>query len=64
MIGRLIKEGVFEINDCELLPICEFCLLDKMIKSPFKEKSKWASEVLGLIDNDVCGSMNIDARGG
>ena len=36
-IDRLIKEGVFEINDCESLPICESCALGKMIKSPFTE---------------------------
>ena len=62
-IDRLIKEGVFEINDCESLPTCESCLLSKMIKSPFKEKGERASNVLGLVHTDVCGPMNISARG-
>ena len=63
-IDRLIKEGVFEINDCELLPACESCLLGKMTKSPFKKKDEWASDILGLIHSDVCGPMNIAIRGG
>ena len=35
-----------------------------MTKSPFKEKSERASDVLGLIHTDVCDPMNISARGG
>ena len=35
-----------------------------MTKSPFKEKDKRASDVLGLIHTNVCGPMNISARGG
>ena len=38
MIDRLIKEGVFEINDCKLLSICESYLLGKMTKSLFLKK--------------------------
>ena len=37
-IDRLIKEEILKINDYESLPICESCLLGKMIKSPFKKK--------------------------
>ena len=29
-IDRLIKEYIFEIDDCESLPTCKSCLLDKM----------------------------------
>ena len=43
----MIKEGVFEINDCESLSTCESYLLSKMIKSPFKEKDERASDILG-----------------
>ena len=39
-IDRLIKECVFEIDDCESLPTYKFCLLSKMTKSPFKKKDK------------------------
>ena len=35
-----------------------------MTKSSFTEKGERASEVLGLIHSDVCGPMNISARGG
>ena len=45
-IDRLIKEGVLDINDCELLPTYESYLLSKITKSPFKRKSKRASDVL------------------
>ena len=33
-----------------------------MIKSSFTGKDERASEVLGLIHTDVCGSMNINVR--
>ena len=35
-----------------------------MTKSPFKEESEQASDVLGSTHSDVCGPMNIAARGG
>ena len=35
-----------------------------MTKSPFTEKDEQASEVRGLIHSDICGPMNISARGG
>ena len=63
-IDRLIKECVLEINIYESLPTCESCVLDKMTKSPFKEKDERASDVLGLKHTDVCGPMHISARGG
>ena len=31
-INRLAQEGILNVNDCELLLICESCLLEKMIK--------------------------------
>ena len=60
----LAQEGILNINDYKLLLICESCLLRKMTKSLFTEKDERASEVLGLIHSDVCGSMNISVRGG
>ena len=63
-INRLIQEKILEVSDCESLPTCESCLLEKMIKSPFTEKDERASEVLSLIHIDVYGPMNISARGG
>ena len=35
-----------------------------MTKSLFTEKGERASEVLGLIHSDVCGLINISAKGG
>ena len=51
------------INDCESLIASESCLLRKMTKSPFNEKGEGAEKVLSLIHSDVCGSMNLSARG-
>ena len=63
-INRLIQEKILKISDYESLPTCESCLLEKMIKSSFTEKSERASEVLSLIHTDVCGSMNTSVRDG
>ena len=51
-------------HEIPTLPTCESCLLDKMTKSPFKEKDERDNDVLGLIHTDVCESMNIGAREG
>ena len=38
-INKLAQEGIFEVGDCESLPTCESCLLEKMTKSPLDRKS-------------------------
>ena len=58
----MIKERIFEIEDCESLLICKSCLFGKMTKSPFKEKDERASDIVGLIHTDVCRPMNISIR--
>ena len=63
-IDRLIKEYILEIDDCESLPTCEFCLLGKMTKSPFKRKDERTNNFLDLIHTDVCGPMNISTKEG
>ena len=60
----MTQEGILKVSDCESLPTCEFCLLDKMTKSPFTEKGERATELLGLVHTDVCGPMSTSARGG
>ena len=63
-ITRLVKEGLLDLSDCESLPTCESCLLGKMTKSPFTGKGERARELLGLVHTDVCGPMNVSAKGG
>ena len=63
-INILIREGILKDNDCESLLIYESCLLGKMSKPPFTEKSEWAIDVLDFVHTDVCGSMSTSARGG
>ena len=60
----MTQAKILEVSDYESLPICESCLLKKMIKSPFTEKGERASELLGLVHSDVCGPMSSSARGG
>ena len=62
-IKRMTKEDILDINNCESLPTYESNLLGKMTKLSFQEKDKQASGVLDLIHSDVCGLMNIGARG-
>ena len=59
----MTQEEIFEVSDCGSLSICEFCLLGKMTKSPFTEKSERVIELLGLVHTDVCGPMSTSARG-
>ena len=46
------------------LPTCESCLEGKMTKRPFSAKGNRATQCLELVHTDVCGPMNIQARGG
>ena len=57
-MNRLAQEGILDDNDYESLPTYESCLLGKMTKSSFTEKDEQASDVLGLVHIDVCGSMS------
>ena len=61
-IKRLTQDKILEVSDYELLPTCESCLLKKMTRSSFTEKSERASEVLSLIHTDVCGLMNTSTK--
>ncbi|WBP92221.1 reverse transcriptase domain-containing protein [Kitasatospora cathayae] len=63
-IQRLVKSG--PLSDLELgtLPVCESCIEGKMTKRPFSAKGNRATEPLELIHSDLCGPMNVKARGG
>jgi hypothetical protein len=43
--------------------MCECCLLGKMTKTRFTGQSERASDLLALVQTDVCGPMSSVARG-
>ena len=63
-INKLAKRGLIDPVGSEPGLTCESCLLGKMAKSPFVGQSGRASELLGLIHTDVCGSFSVIVRGG
>ncbi|KAA0041242.1 gag/pol protein [Cucumis melo var. makuwa] len=63
-IGRLVKNGLINKLEDDSLPPCESCLEGKMTKRPFAGKGYRAKEPLELIHSDLCGPMNVKARGG
>ena len=63
-ISRLVRDGPLGSLQVEELPVCESCLEGKMTKRPFSAKGYRAKEPLELVHSDVCGPMNIQARGG
>ena len=46
------------------MEVCESCLKGKMIKRPFPEKGNRTNALFELVHTDVCGPINIRARGG
>ncbi|KAA0052796.1 gag/pol protein [Cucumis melo var. makuwa] len=63
-IRRLVKNGLLNKLEDDSLPPCESCLEGKMTKKPFIGKGYRAKEPLELIHSDLCGPMNVKARGG
>ncbi|TYJ98809.1 gag/pol protein [Cucumis melo var. makuwa] len=63
-IERLVKNGLLNELEDDSLPPCESCLEGKMTKRPFTRKGYRAKEPLELIHLDLCGPMNVKARGG
>jgi hypothetical protein len=63
-IERPHKDGLLSSFDFKSFDMCKSCLLRKMTKSPFTSQSERASDLLGLVHTDVCGTMNSIARGG
>ena len=56
---KLHTDGLLESLDA-----CEPCLMGKMTKIPFSGTMERATDLLEIIHTDVCGPMNIEARGG
>jgi hypothetical protein len=63
-IERLHKDGLLNSFDFESFDTCKSCLLRKMTKEPFTGQSERASDLLGLVQTDVCGPMSYIARCG
>ena len=63
-INRLVKDGPLRELSIGSLPVCESCLEGKMTKRPFSAKGSRATEPLQLVHTDVCGPLNVQARGG
>ena len=63
-IYRLVKDGPLGSLEVEALLVCESCLEGKMTKQFFMAKGNRSKEVLELVHSDLCGPMNIQARGG
>ena len=61
---KLHTDGLLESLDYESLGTCEPCLMGKMTKTPFSGTMERATNLLEIIHTDVCGPMNIKARGG
>ena len=63
-IDLLVKEGPLSVLTIQPLLTCASYLEGKMIKMPFSVKGNRSKGVLELIHTDVCGPLNVRARGG
>ena len=61
---KLHKDGLLESLDYESFDACKPCLMGMMTKTPFSGTMERATDLLEIIHTDVCGLMNIEARGG
>ena len=60
---KLRTDEFLESLDYESFDTCEPCLMGKMTKTPFSGTMERATDLLEIIHTDVCGLMNIEARG-
>ena len=60
---KLHADGLLESLDYESFDTCEPCLMGKMTKTPFSGIMERATDLLEIIHTDVCGPMNVEARG-
>ena len=60
---KIHADGLLESLDYESVDACEPCLMGKMNKTPFSGTMERATDLLEIIHTDVCGPMNIEARG-
>ena len=62
--NRLVKEGILGNLVLQLMEVCESCLERQMTKRPYLAKGKKTNALLELVHSDVCGPINIRAKGG
>ena len=62
-IERLIKDGPLRELKVGTLLVCESCLEGKMTKRAFSTKGERAKAPMEIILSDVCGPLNVKARG-
>ncbi|KAA0040701.1 gag/pol protein [Cucumis melo var. makuwa] len=63
-IGRLVKSGLLNKLEANSLPSSDSYLEGKMTKRSFTRKGLRAKTPLELVHSDLCGPMNVKARGG
>ncbi|KAA0033023.1 gag/pol protein [Cucumis melo var. makuwa] len=63
-IEGLVKSGLLSQLEDNSLPPCNSCLEGKMTKRSFTGKGLKAKTPLELVHSDLCGPMNVKARGG
>ncbi|KAA0041922.1 gag/pol protein [Cucumis melo var. makuwa] len=63
-IGRLVKSGLLSQLEDNSLPPCDSCLEGKMTKRSFTGKGLRTKTPLELVHSDLCGPMNVKAKGG
>lgn len=61
---KLHADGLLDSLDYESLDACEACLMGKMTKTPSSGTMERATDLLEIIQTDVCGLMSVEARGG
>ena len=60
---ELHKDGLLESLDYESFDACEPFLMVKITKTPFFGTMERATDLLKIIDTDVCGPMSVKAHG-
>jgi hypothetical protein len=61
---KLHKDGLLESLDFDSFDTCEPCLMGKMTRTLFTGFVERATDLLGIINTDVCGPMSVSARNG
>lgn len=63
-ISKFYKDGLLDSFDFESFEVCESCLLGKITKISFIGQGERVSDLLDLINSDVCRPLSKNARGG